>query len=78
MEKQIKSQESERPYCLYSPVADKAKGCYGSQLEPESNLEKPQSQHERVLRLGENLKKKRKRKNSCNYAGHNQNSKYIN
>lgn len=57
VEKSRKSRESERPYCLYSPAADKAKGCYGSQLEPESNLEKPQSQHERVLRLGENEKK---------------------
>ena len=43
-----------------------------SQLEPESNLGKPQSQHERVLRVGRESEK------GCDYAGHNQKSKYIN
>lgn len=46
-EEQRTGRESERPYCWCSAIADKVKGCYGSLLEPESNLGKPQSQHGR-------------------------------
>lgn len=74
VEKQSKSGESERPYCLYSPGADKAKGCYKSSLEPEPNLGKTaKSTRTRATVEGESRKK-----NSCDYAARNHKSKYIN